>query len=159
MDKLTGLLNDFEIANILPNLESFSGKIVFLLRLCVMAGPLILLGLGLWYLFLPPQEANYRAGFRTLWGMGSVAAWHFVQRIAGLSFTALGFLLSAIMAIICSRYRKIDLLAAAESAFRCLLWEVILIIICTVAIQVTALVFYDWHGVRRVRKPNHKKRK
>ena len=157
MDEVTGLLNDFQVENILPDLEPFVGKILFLLRLLVMVGPLTLFGLGVWYLFLPPKEANYRVGFRTPWGMGSVAAWHFVQRIAGMAFTALGFLLSTIMAIICSRYRKIGLWPAAQSAFRCLIWEVVLILICTIAIQVTAAVFYDWHGVPRDRKPKQNK--
>ena len=65
MDKLSALLEDFKIEKFLPKLDTLWGTIELLTRIFVMAGPLILLGLGLWYFFAPPREANHRAGFRT----------------------------------------------------------------------------------------------
>ena len=79
MDKLDGLLEDFDIVKLLPKLDTVWDTVTLLTRIFVMAGPLILLGLGIWYFFAPPREANHRAGFRTAWGMGSVDAWRFTQ--------------------------------------------------------------------------------
>ena len=110
MDKLTEflkttlpeLMEDFDLKNYLPKLDTLWGTVELLIRIFVMAGPLILLGLGLWYFLAPPKEANHRAGFRTLWGMGSVEAWRFTQKVAGIAFSVVGFVLTVIMAIICN---------------------------------------------------------
>ena len=113
MDKLNELLQklgidkelpkldeNFKLAELFPKLDGFWDTVAKLTRIFVMLGPLILLGLGLWYFFAPPREANRRAGFRTPWGMGSVEAWRFTQRAAGALFSLAGFGLTVAMAII-----------------------------------------------------------
>ena len=47
MEKLTQLLENFDLANFLPQLDTLWGTVETLLRIFVMAGPLILLGLAL----------------------------------------------------------------------------------------------------------------
>ena len=75
LDALKEIFEGFDIAAFLPQLDSLMGWVETLLRLCVMAGPLILLGFGLLYLLAPPKEANYSLGYRFWWSMASLDAW------------------------------------------------------------------------------------
>ena len=93
MDDILSLLQDFDVANFLPAPEDYVRSLVGWVRFAVLLGPLILLVLGAWYYFAPPKEANHSVGFRTYWGMGSVKAWLFSQKLAGISFLALGGIL------------------------------------------------------------------
>ena len=47
-----------DFGSLIPSLESLLGMLDLLARVFVMAGPLALLGLGLYYFLLPPKEAN-----------------------------------------------------------------------------------------------------
>lgn len=160
MDKLTeflkttlpGLMEDFDLKNYLPKLDTLWGTVELLIRIFVMAGPLILLGLGLWYFLAPPKEANHRAGFRTLWGMGSVEAWRFTQKVAGIAFSVVGFVLTVIMAIICNGYRNMEPMDTIQSAGVCILWQVGLVLGITVIIHLIPMFFFDWKGTRRSEK-------
>ena len=149
MDSIIALFENFDLAGFVPELDTLLGKLELAARIAVMIGPLILLGLGLWYFLFPPKEANHYAGFRTLWGMGSIEAWQFTQRIAGMVFSVLGFLLTVIMALICNGYRGMDMLRMLESAVACVLWEIGLVLAATIAIHVIVLIRYDWKGERR----------
>ena len=75
MDDILSLLQDFDVANFLPTPEKFIHSLVGWMRLIVLAGPLALLGLGVWYYFYAPKKPSRKAGFRTPWSMGSVKAW------------------------------------------------------------------------------------
>lgn len=152
MEKLTQLLENFDLANFLPQLDTLWGTVETLLRIFVMAGPLILLGLGLWYFLVPPKEANHHAGFRTWWGMGSVEAWLFTQKAAGIAFSVLGFVLTVVMAVICNGYRNMEPMDMIWSAITCILWQIGLALVCTLIIHLLALIVFDWKGVRRSEK-------
>ncbi len=152
MDALKGQLEDFDLQNFLPKLDSVWGTVELLLRLFVLAGPVILLGLGLWYLLLPPKEANHRAGFRTLWGMGSVEAWRFTQKAAGIAFGALGLILTVVMLLITLGFGKLEPEAMIQSAACCILWEIGLVLLATVVLHILAIILFDWKGVRRSKK-------
>ena len=156
MDKLSALLEDFKIEKFLPKLDTLWGTIELLTRIFVMAGPLILLGLGLWYFFAPPREANHRAGFRTPWGMGSVEAWLLTQKISGAAFSVTGFLLTLIMALIANSFRDMDPVDALQSAGKCLLWQAIIIVGVTVICHLIPLALFDWKGNRRSEKVRRK---
>ena len=80
-ETLKSLINDFDPMKLIPDLGNLLGWLELAVRISVMAGPVILLVLGLWYLILPPKEANHFAGYRFYWGMGSVDAWRFTQRM------------------------------------------------------------------------------
>lgn len=149
MDAIIALFENFDLTAFVPELDTLLGKLELVTRIAVMIGPLVLLGLGLWYFLSPPKEANHRAGFRTLWGMGSVEAWQFTQRLAGICFSILGFLLTVVMALICNGYRGMDMLEMLWSAAVCVLWQIGLVLVMTVAIHIVVLIRYDWKGDRR----------
>lgn len=97
IEALKKAFEDFDLATLLPNLDSIFGKITLICRICVLVGPILLLVLGLSYLFLAPKEANYYLGYRCYYGMGSVHAWRFTQRIAGMVLGGLGLVLTVVM--------------------------------------------------------------
>ena len=81
MEKITALLENLDFAKYLPAIDKLMGWIDKLITLSIRIGPLCILGLGLIYLLIPPKEANHKAGFRTYFGMGSIAAWLFIIMI------------------------------------------------------------------------------
>lgn len=140
---------DLNLGDLVPELDSVLGLIRFALKAAVLLGPVILLVLGLIYLFRPPKEANHRFGFRTYFGMGSVEAWRFTQRIAGLAFTALGGILLIIMFIVVLSFGKDDYMAMARGAMTSLLWQAGLTVLTWLALNITAAVTFDKDGNRR----------
>ena len=150
IDKLVGLVDDFDPATLIPQLDTILGWVETFARLCVMAAPLIILGLGAWYLFAPPKEANHYAGYRFYFGMGSVEAWQFTQRLAGMVWCALGALLTIIMALICAGFRGMDVEGMVSTAVGCVLWELGLIAVACIAVDVVVALRYDADGNRRI---------
>lgn len=155
IDAIKSLLSDFDLSNFLPQVNTVMGWITIALRLAVMAGPVIILVLGIVYLVSPPREANHRFGFRCYYGMGSVAAWRFTQKIAGIVFGALGLVLTIVMFIVCNRYSAMAPDAMTYSAVKCLLWEFGTIALACIGIHITAAVFFDRFG--NPRRPKQEK--
>ena len=89
-EALKVLFEEFDLAAFLPDLSDVMGWVEMLLRIAVMAGPLLLLLFGLLYLLIPPKEANHGLGYRFWWGMSSLDAWQFTQHLAGLVWSGLG---------------------------------------------------------------------
>ena len=58
IDSIKELMDGFDPASLLPQLNSVFGKIELVCRILVMLGPALLLALGLVYLFLTPREAS-----------------------------------------------------------------------------------------------------
>jgi hypothetical protein len=102
--------------------------------------------LGLIYFFIPPKEANHSLGYRFYWGMGSVEAWRFTQKIAGLSWSVVGLVMSLVMLLITNGYRGMELLAMTENAAKCLLWEIGILAVLCLAIDVVVALRYDRKG-------------
>lgn len=148
-DVIKKMLSDFDLANYLPELDSVIGWIELLARIAVLAGPLLMLGMGLWYFLAPPKEANHTIGYRCYFGMGSVEAWQFTQRLAGIVWASLGLILSIVMAIICNGYRGMDTMDMLYNAIACLLWEAGLTLLSIVAINITVMIRYDGRGYLR----------
>ena len=90
IEDFKGLMDDFDPASLLPELDTVMGKIALIARIAVLIGPAVLLVMGLVYIFASPKEANYTLGYRCYFGMGSVEAWRFTQKLAGIAFVALG---------------------------------------------------------------------
>lgn len=149
IDSLKSLLSDFDPASFFPKLDTLLGKIELILRIAVMIGPLVLLVLGLLYLFASPKEANHHFGYRCYFGMGSVEAWAFSQKLAGIVWSALGLVLTIIMALIVNRYRTMEAEAMLWSAVKCILWELGLTAVSTIGINATVMWFFDRNGNRR----------
>ena len=149
IEALKKAFEDFDLATLLPNLDSIFGKITLICRICVLVGPILLLVLGLSYLFLAPKEANYYLGYRCYYGMGSVQAWRFSQRIAGLIFGGLGLVLTVVMFFLSVSFRSNAPMDMAWSAFRCLIWQAVLALLATLAVNLLCVFFFDAKGEPR----------
>ena len=143
------LMDNFDPAALLPDLTTVVGKVEFITRLAVMAGPVVLLTLGILYFFAAPKEANYRFGYRCYFGMGSEEAWRFTQRFAGLVWGVLGLVLTVVMLIITGSFAGNPIMDIIGKGVRCLLWEGGLILVSILGINLTAMLCYDRKGLRR----------
>lgn len=152
MDDILSLLQDFDVANFLPEPDKFLKDLEGIMRLIVLAGPLVLLVLGAWYYFAPPKEANHSVGFRTYWGMGSVEAWRFSQRLAGLGYGLLGAVLTVVMLLVSFTFRGESAFAMANIAMVCVVIELILVLLVWVVLNLLIYKTYDKDGNRRKKK-------
>jgi hypothetical protein len=149
LEQIKSLLEGFDIAAFLPELDTVMGWVEMLLRIAVMAGPLLLLGFGLLYLVAPPKEANHGLGFRCWWGMASLQAWQFTQKIAGLVWSALGVILTIVMAVICNAWKPEAPMEMVWSAVSCLLCEIGLVFVSCIGIYAAVIICFDKYGFRR----------
>ena len=143
------LMDNFDPAALLPDLTTVVGKVEFITRIAVMAGPVVLLTLGILYFFAAPKEANYRFGYRCYFGMGSEEAWRFTQRFAGLVWGVLGLVLTVVMLIITGSFAGNPIMDIIGKGAKCLLWEGGLILVSILGINFTAMLCYDRKGLRR----------
>ncbi len=149
MNKITELMDKLDPSKLVPELDGLLGKAGSIAGWAVMIGPLLLLALGLIYFFKAPKEANHSFGFRTYFGMGSIEAWRYTQRLAGLVFGVLGILLTVVMGIICLTWGGKDTLQVLDKATQCLVWEVILTAVACGGIVLHISLRYDKEGNRR----------
>ena len=118
-------------------------------RLLVLIGPLLLLGFGIFYTFFAPKEANHSLGYRFFYAMSRVKVWQHAQRLAGITYTALGGLLLIIMGLISLSFDSLVAPDLVWLAVKCLIWEVVLTIIATLAVNIVIVVLYDFKGAPR----------
>ena len=151
MDWLSQLVKDFSFANFIPELDTVLGWVAFLCKLAVMVGPLVLLVFGLLFWFCPASEANHRYGYRFWWGMSSVEAWQFTQRVAGMLWTAIGLPLSLIMLLMCGGFAPETAPDMVSTASTCLIWELVIVALVCLSIDVLVILRFDRKGVKRQR--------
>ena len=150
MEKITELLDKLEnLGDLLPKLNTLTGWVQWLISLAVRIGPICILVLGLIYLLIPPKEANRKAGYRTIFGMGSITAWHFTQRVAGSIMTAIGAILTVCAYITVAKIAKLPLMDMASAAFRAVKTQAIIALIIYVFMFVITAVMFDYHGFCR----------
>ena len=152
MEKITALFDSLDLSKLVPEMDKLLSVLRTAASLVVMIGPVVMVALGLWYLFLPPKEANHRAGFRTYFGMGSVEAWQFTQKLAGIAVGGAGLVLGVVMAIICMGYGGRDMMDVSMSAIRCLIWQAAVALVVYLGVSITAAVIFDAKGNRRLPK-------
>ena len=149
MNSITAFFDKLDFSKLVPQMDTLLEKLQTIAGLALMIGPLVMLALGLWFFFLPPKEANYKAGFRTWFGMGSVEAWRFTQRLAGIVWGAMGLILTVIMGIVCLTFNAQDVMEVATKAFVCLMWQAALAVISYFVISIIVMMRYDSQGYRR----------
>ena len=154
LDKLLSLLDSLDIAELLPAVDTMLEKLALVMRLCMMIGPIVMAVLGLIYLLIPPKEANYKAGFRTYFGMGSIQAWRFTQRLAGLVFSGLGLVLMIVALVISGDFGEMGEMEMVTATVDCLFWQAGLAFAGYLGVAITAGVLFDRNGA-----PRRKKRK
>ena len=142
---------NFDLAELLPKIDGIFDKITLICRVCVMIGPIILLLLGLSYLFLAPKEANYYFGYRCYYGMGSVHAWRFTQRIAGMILGGLGLILTVVMAVISLGFGAMAVEDLVWRTVWCLVWQAVLSLLATLSINGLAMYWFNRKGELRRR--------
>lgn len=152
LSSIKELMDSFDPAALLPEMETIFGKLSTVCQVAVMMGPLIMLILGVSYLMFAPKEANYYFGYRCYFGMGSIPAWRFTQRLAGVVLGSVGLVLTVIMLMISGGFAKMEVTDMAWRAVNCLVWEVILALLANLSINLAAALRYDSRGnLRRKR--------
>lgn len=149
MEAIKALTEGADLAKILPDLSTFLGKVEALMRIAVMVAPLVLLGLGLLYFLAPPKEANYKLGYRCFWGMSSVEAWLFTQKLAGSVWSVMGFVLCIVMTVQSGKFPGMEADAMAYLAVKYLLWELGCVVGSILLINLTVFVCFNRKGILR----------
>ena len=146
------LMDGFDPAALLPSLQKLFGSLEILCRVAVMIAPVVMLVLGLAYLFLAPREANYYFGYRCYFGMGSVQAWRFTQRIAGMFFGGVGLVLTIVMYVISGSFAEMEVTDMVWRAAGCLAWQAVIALVLTFLVNFLAFFFFDAKGGPRRKK-------
>ena len=150
MEKITELLDKLEnLGDLLPKLNTLTGWVQWLISLAVRIGPICILVLGLIYLLIPPKEANRKAGYRTVFGMGSITAWHFTQRVAGALMSVIGGILTISAYITVAKIANLDLMDMAYAAFQAVKGQAVWALIIFVFMFVITAVMFDYRGFCR----------
>ena len=149
IESIKQIMDGFDPAALLPELDALFETVYAICRVAVLAGPVILLVLGLAYLLLSPREANYYFGYRCYYGMGSVEAWRYIQRLAGIVLGGLGLVLTGIMLVISGGFASMDTMDMVWKTVGCLAWEAVLALAANVFIWVSAMLRFDRKGEYR----------
>ncbi len=152
-DSLKELLGDFSLESLLedllPELPPLLEKTAFLSRLLMLIGPFVILGMGLYYFLNAPKEANYRSGYRCYFGMGSVEAWRFTQRLAGGIWCLLGLGLAIWMAIAGQNLAGLPLMERMMAMAVYIFWQAVALLVSRGLINVVVFLRYDAKGRKR----------
>ena len=146
IEDLKSLMDAFDPASLLPELTNVLDVIVYAVRIATLVGPAVLLVFGLGYLIFAPKEANYYFGYRCTFGMGSVEAWRFTQRLAGIVWTVLGLVLTVSMVVLTSDLLEMEVYDALWAAVKYVLWEVGLVAVACVLINTIVMTQFTFDG-------------
>ena len=158
IDSIKELMDAFDPATLLPEMDSIFETLVPICRIAVLVGPVILLALGLAYLLLAPKEANHYFGYRCYFGMGSIHAWQFTQRLAGIVLGGLGLVLTALMLVFTGSFPEMEAMDMVWKAVRYLAWQAGLALMATLFINFTVMLCYDSRGQFRAQKRRQRKK-
>lgn len=157
IESIKDIMDAFAPESLLPEMDSIFSNLALICRIAVLAGPVVLLVLGLAYLFLSPKEANYYFGYRCYFGMGSIHAWRFTQRIAGAVLGLLGLVLTGVMLFITGSFAAMETMDMVWKSVYCLAWEAGLALLATITINLTTMLCFDRKG--EYRRKSRKKKK
>ena len=153
IDSIKEIMDGFDPGALLPDLSTVISNAAIICQIAVMVGPVILLLMGLAYLFLAPKEANHYFGYQCYYGMGSVQAWRFTQRLAGIILGVLGLGLTIAMFIMGSKFETMETMAMVTAAAKSLILQAVLTALSMIAINLTDMFLFDRRGqVRRKNK-------
>ena len=152
MEKLMSIFEGFDVEKLgqmLPSAESMMNGMTGWIKWLVLIGPLLMLGFGIYYWFFAPKEANHAMCYRFFYAMSRVEVWQHAQHLAGIAYTALGAILFVIIGLISLRFGKLVAPDMVWLAVKCLIWEVVLVIIATLAVDIFIVILYDYQGEPR----------
>ena len=157
-EMLTGILGALgDPASMLPDLAEVFAGLADLIRIAVYVGPVTLTVLGLVYYFLAPKEANHHLGFRCWWGMSSVEVWQFTQKLAGMIWGGLGLVLMLVAFFTTGGYAGMGQQEMLMHAASLILWQIALIVLSIVVINLILIITYDHKGYKRSEKVKNRK--
>ena len=136
---------------IIPKLDALLQDLRFWSGFAMLVGPIILILMGAFYAFLPPKEANHRLGYRTYFGMGSVSAWRFTQRLAGYVWGGLGTVLGIVALIAVIGLSDVPA-EAMKTALNIVITEAVGAVLAFLGVEITVLIRYDMNGNLRAKK-------
>ena len=146
IEDMKSLMDAFDPASLLPELGSILDTLAYAVRIAVLAGPIVLLVLGIAYLIFSPKEANYIFGYRCTFGMGSVEAWRFTQRLAGIVWILLGLGLTVVMYSLTGKFADMDVYDSIWLAIRYVLWEAGLAALSCIVINTVVMFRFSYSG-------------
>ena len=152
IEDFKGLMDAFEPASLLPELDPILGKLATVARIAVLVGPVMLLVMGLLYLFASPKEANYHFGYRCYFGMGSVEAWRFTQSLAGIVWAALGLILGIVMVFVSGKFETMETMDLLWRAVYCLGLEAVLAALACIFVNLVVTIRFNGRGEFRRKK-------
>ena len=149
IEDLKSIMDAFDPASLLPELDGVLNALVDAVRIAVMAGPLVVLAMGLLFLVFAPKEANYYLGYRCSFGMGSVEAWRFTQRLAGITWGVLGLVLTVVMVILTRKFAQLDAYTVVWTGAKYILWEAGLVAASCLFINTAVMSQFTYDGEYR----------
>ena len=149
IEDLKSIMDAFDPASLLPEMESVLRVLISAVRLAVLAGPVAVLAFGLLFLVFAPKEANYYLGYRCAFGMGSVEAWRFTQRLAGITWCVLGLVLTAVMFLLTGKFAQLDTYDVVWTGAKYILWEVGLVAASSLFINGVVMTQFTYDGELR----------
>lgn len=149
IEDIKQIMDNFDPALLLPDLSGLEGQTQAICRFSIMIAPIILLALGLCYLLIAPKEANYSFGYRTWFGMGSVEAWRFTQKLAGAAWTVLGLILLLVMRGKAGHFPEMAVADLISTTVSCLFAQGIAALCSILAINLTIAILFDGKGKPR----------
>jgi len=137
---------------VIPKLDILLKDMRFWMIVAVLIGPILFMGMGAFYYFASPKEANHRLGYRTYFGMGSVNAWKYTQKLAGMVWGGLGVVMTVVAIIVAIVLGGKEPADAMSAALTMLIIEAVCAFLAFLAIEIIVLVRYDMNGSLRNKK-------
>ena len=81
--------------------------------------------------------------------MGSVQAWRFTQRLAGISWTVIGLILAIIAVANLGKLAEVELMDAMFLAGKYIVRQAMTVLVSVLCINVIVFARYDRKGIRR----------
>ena len=146
IEDLKSLMDAFDPASLLPEINGVLDAVVYAVRIATLLGPVVLLILGVGYLIFAPKEANYYFGYRCTFGMGSVEAWRFTQRLAGIVWSVLGLVLTGAMVLLTGGFAEMDVYDVVWTGVKYVLWELGLAALSCIVINTLVMIRFTYSG-------------
>ncbi len=137
---------------IIPQLDNLLRNMRLWMAIAILIGPVVFIGLGAFYLLWSPPEANHKLGYRTYFGMGSVAAWQYTQKLAGRVWGIVGVALAVVAVIGCIMVFVMEPAKGAAAALIILIIEFVGALAAWATVEITVLTRYDINGKERFKK-------
>ena len=149
MEKITEILDKLDLAKFVPELDKLMDLVLKCARISVRIGPMCIILLGIIYLFLHPNEANHKAGYRTFFGMGSVYAWRFTQRVSGFIMLITGLFLNGTAKKAAEGFNMTDPSAIFDEVFAIVITQIKCVVVIFVFMLLLTTVMFNRKGFCR----------